>query len=53
MFALAQISKMNSLAESAKLAFRARGLNNPKGHAKDVEKGRSRKVDKRRQCATS
>lgn len=40
MFGLAQISKMNTLAEAAKLKFLARSLNTPGGHAKDSEKGR-------------
>lgn len=52
MFGLAQISKMNTLAEVAKQRFLARSLNTPGGHAKDAEKGRPR-VDKRRTRRTS
>lgn len=52
MFGPAQISKMNTLAEVAKQQFRARGLNNPKGHPKDAEK-RGTRVDKRRGRRTS
>lgn len=46
MFGLATISKMNTLAEIAKQRFLARSLNNPKGHAKDAEKGRGSKIRK-------
>lgn len=44
MFSLDGISKMNSLAALAKLRERAKALNNPGGHAKDKEKGRTKKV---------
>jgi hypothetical protein len=48
MFGLAQISKMNSLAESAKMKFYARSLNAAGGgHPKDAEKGRKRKKARR------
>ncbi len=40
MFDLTSIRKMNQKAASAREYFRARQLNRPKGHAKDVEKGR-------------
>lgn len=43
MFGLATISKMNTLSAIAKQRKVALGLNTPRGHAKDAEKGRARK----------
>lgn len=37
---LETIRTMNRLTEAAREQRRARALNNPSGHAKDVEKGR-------------
>jgi hypothetical protein len=50
MFSLSTLSKINSLAEIHKNRVRAKGLNTPGGHAKDLEKGR---VDKKRNRRTS
>lgn len=49
MHSIEVIIKLNKLAKAAKEAQRAKALNNPGGHAKDVEKGRA-KPSKKKEC---